>query len=430
MKRKALFVTTRLPFQETDGRRRLLFNYCRIFFELGYEVRVISSRDDEGMALKRPDFISNAKCGRSDVLLLRLFRVCCALLTLKKIPFQVVVAFSRKVQKLVDDEISNWLPDIVICDMVRSVPYVTKYRHSVPTIANLDDLLSIRYERQSRLRNPSDFWGGKKSGWMLSVPLVGQVFKWILRSETRRLRDYEKWVASQFSQVTLVSETEVYHLKRVSGVDRVFCWSMGVDVDWNVTAGSCGRPSVSFLGVMDAPHNLAAVRYFVEEIWPLVLRELPNSEFRVIGKGSDGNVAAEFSSVPNIVFVGQVDDVGGELRKSDVFVAPLVFGSGIKTKVLEAMARGLPVVATSVALEGIDATDGVELFCRDAAQDFASALVGLLRDSAQRQRIGQAGREFVSNRYGWNVVKRLIQESTSLLVGGAEDFENEAAGRA
>jgi glycosyltransferase involved in cell wall biosynthesis len=97
-----------------------------------------------------------------------------------------------------------------------------------------------------------------------------------------------------------------------------------------------------------------------------------------------------------------VDDMRPWLARSSVVICPMVSGSGIKNKVLEAMAMARPIVSTTLGVEALEVTSGHELYIADEPSAFAASLLALLRDPEARQRLGAAGRELVMRRYTWD----------------------------
>ena len=118
--------------------------------------------------------------------------------------------------------------------------------------------------------------------------------------------------------------------------------------------------------------------------------------------------------------VGPVDDVAAELAASDVFVAPLRAGSGVRVKLLEAFAHGIPVVATSVAAEGLEVVDGVHLAIADDAGSFAAATIALLEDPARRTRYAIAARRHVEERYDWRAICGQFESMLAGVAGTAQ----------
>jgi glycosyltransferase involved in cell wall biosynthesis len=105
--------------------------------------------------------------------------------------------------------------------------------------------------------------------------------------------------------------------------------------------------------------------------------------------------------MPGVIVTGAVPDVRPWLAKGAVIVCPMVSGSGIKNKVLEAMAMARPIVATSLAVDGLGVSPGIHLEVADQLEPMTTAIVRLLDDPARRASIGSAAREFVRQSYSW-----------------------------
>jgi len=144
---------------------------------------------------------------------------------------------------------------------------------------------------------------------------------------------------------------------------------------------------VVFVGGLSAPFNVDAARFFALEIWPLVRREAPDATFSIVGADPPTEILA-LSSVPGVRVEGHVRDLRRHLRQAALAVSPCRIGTGIKVKVAEAMAAGLPVVGTSIGLSGYA---GVDCLVRaDEPRGFADAVLALLGDEEKRRRLAQA----------------------------------------
>ena len=109
-------------------------------------------------------------------------------------------------------------------------------------------------------------------------------------------------------------------------------------------------------------------------------------------------------------FTGRVDDVRDYLEKCKVFVCPMTFGSGVKTKNLEAMSMGIPVVTTSIGAENIDAENEKEWIIEDTPNEFSKAVIKLLNDEKLREEMGLNSSAFINKSYTWNVTKAKFAE--------------------
>jgi sugar transferase (PEP-CTERM/EpsH1 system associated) len=164
-----------------------------------------------------------------------------------------------------------------------------------------------------------------------------------------------------------------------------------------------------FIGKMDYRPNVDAVEWFCSEILPLVRRKRPGFTFTICGAPATRAVVA-LGRLPGVRVAGRVADTRPSLDEAAVVVVPLRAGSGTRLKILEALAMARPVVATTLAAEGLEVDDGVHLLIADAPDAFAERVVRLAEDVAERRRLGRAGRSLVEQRYGWETAVALLEE--------------------
>jgi polysaccharide biosynthesis protein PslH len=162
-----------------------------------------------------------------------------------------------------------------------------------------------------------------------------------------------------------------------------------------------GKPIVLFVGNCsggEASPNVDALRFFLADVWPRILQEIPAAEFHIVGGGTE-TIAESFAQVPGVRWRGFVDDLAETYVQSAVSVAPIRFGTGTRVKILEAFAHSCPVVSTLAGAEGIEVVPGKNIELAEGAADFAARTIGLLRDAGLAERIGQAGYALVLLRY-------------------------------
>ncbi|MEE8330335.1 MAG: glycosyltransferase [Acidimicrobiia bacterium] len=148
-----------------------------------------------------------------------------------------------------------------------------------------------------------------------------------------------------------------------------------------------------WLGGFDWPPNSVGVRWLIEEVWPLVGDRLPQAELHIVGSNPPSDLG---SADGRITFHGYQDDVAGWRDRADVLLAPLLTGSGVRVKIVEALAAGLPVVSTSKGCEGLAVTNGLDIVVADEPEAFADAVVGLANDPAARFRLSAGGVAYVA----------------------------------
>lgn len=180
---------------------------------------------------------------------------------------------------------------------------------------------------------------------------------------------------------------------------RVDFVSSGIDLEqWPYHADQKLADQVLFVGNYYHPPNVEGVEWLVSHVWPLVLRQRPQA--RLILAGRDPPPPIQRMAGPQIVVPGTVDDLRPLYRQASMAVAPIFWGAGVRIKLLEALAAGLPIVTTAMAAEGMDLHD-CALYAEQPAS-FAAAMLQLMDDADLRLRLGQAARRRAEQIYDWN----------------------------
>ncbi|MEO5963632.1 MAG: glycosyltransferase [Thermomonas sp.] len=173
--------------------------------------------------------------------------------------------------------------------------------------------------------------------------------------------------------------------------------------------GWAERSDLLFVGGFRHPPNVDAVRWFVREVFPLIRDQQPGIHFHCIG----ADVPAEMSALgaqAGVEIHGHVPDLQPWLDRCRVSIAPLRYGAGVKGKINQAMAHGLPVVATSPAVEGMHLHDGVDVLVADAAEDFAQAVLRLDGDAALWGQIAANGLDNVTTHFSLDAARATVRE--------------------
>ncbi len=182
----------------------------------------------------------------------------------------------------------------------------------------------------------------------------------------------------------------------------------GVDTEY--FGGSWAPPTgksaeVVFVGTLDYQPCEIAVWDFATEVLPLLRKAVPEVRFVVVGRKPSQRLKKLAERDNSIKLTGWVEDVRPFMKRAKVVVVPLKSGSGTRLKILEAFSMGLPVVSTTIGMEGIDAVDGIHLLIADSLKDFAYSVQRLIEDPELAQRIGGAGRKLVVGKYSWQAIQ-------------------------
>lgn len=226
--------------------------------------------------------------------------------------------------------------------------------------------------------------------------------RWIWASQAEKMRRFEQAALASFTRVVAVSERDAHQFDTRYGLKHARSIPTGVDLDhfsWQPPAQ--GQPTAVFMGSMDWAANVDGVRFFLEDVWPLVLQRMPQAQLRVVGRNPPESLVQ--ARVPGVSFSGFVDDVREHVRDAQAFVIPLRVGGGTRIKAFEAMAMGLPVVSTSIGIEGLDVSDGLHFLRADDAGALAEATLRLFEDAELRLHLSKAARSLVQDRFGHRV---------------------------
>ena len=410
--KKILFVMPRLPFPATSGRKTSLYHYFRILSEeLGYRLIVAAFLEKGDDPQLKPGFIDRLEVLPKPSATTKIKNIFVDSILLKKKPMQVSLYWNPSAKMMIDEIVKEEQPDIIIGDMVRSTEYIKDY--SIYRIADLDDRISLRYQRQLDY----DISGINPYGAFLNtVPkIIQKIMLWkplkvyVVKNEIRLLRKYELEIAGQCDRTVLVAQKEADALNKELGENKAYAIPIGVDVDYfSHRKNNFEEEYIGFLGAMSVAHNENAVRHFILDILPDIVKERPRAKFLVIGGGASDDLK-KFES-QHVHFTGRVEDVRNYLEKCKVFVCPMTFGSGIKTKNLEAMAIGLPIVTSSIGAENIDAKNEKEWIVEDNPREFSRAVIKLLTDENLQSKMGEDASKFINANYTWNVTKKKFEE--------------------
>ncbi len=234
---------------------------------------------------------------------------------------------------------------------------------------------------------------------------VGALYSLI---QWHKLAGYERQCCKTADRTAAVSEADGQALGRLVPGLRPAVVPNGVDVEaydpHRVEAYDLGPAAIVFTGKMDFRPNVDGVLWFAQRVLPLVLLEVPEAHFYVVGQRPHPRLSS-LQHDPAVTVTGFVPHSPPYIAGAAVYVVPLRMGGGTRLKVLEAMALGKAVVSTGLGCEGFPSMRAGEHLCVEETEaDFAAAVVALLRDPSQRWALGQAARELVISRYDWAMI--------------------------
>jgi polysaccharide biosynthesis protein PslH len=314
-------------------------------------------------------------------------------------PLQVRYYADPRMHRLVDDLVARVRPDVLYAHTIRMGPYTVEHT-DLPRVLAMQISMTLNYRRlAAETRGPA-----------------GRFYD----LEYRKLRGFEGPFARRFDTVLLISPHDLRAIERdPPEASRVVFNPHGVDgARFAPDPATVKLPGTIVLsGNLAYPPNVDAARWFHAAIWPRVVAEVPTARWDVVGADPVPEVLA-MGSDPRITVTGRVPELVPYLDRAEVAIAPMRIGAGLQNKVLEGMAVGLPMVATTIANEGIQATPGEHLLLADDEERFAAEVIRLLQDATLRARLGAAARRHILAAWSWEhhfadlerVFERLVAE--------------------
>jgi sugar transferase (PEP-CTERM/EpsH1 system associated) len=262
-------------------------------------------------------------------------------------------------------------------------------------------------ENRDSVRRVIDFVDVDSDKWRQYAEKKSWPANWVYGRESERLLSYERGIAERFDRSVFVSAAEADLFCRLApeSADRVSGVANGVDTDFFRFDQDIGNPYLEgdkvmvFTGAMDYWANVDAVTWFAEEVFPEIRRREPAARFFVVG-ARPTEAVQRLQRVAGVTVTGGVKDIRPYISFASFAVAPLRIARGIQNKVLEALAMGKPVLATSAAMEGIEAPEHLDMIVADSAADWVESAIRLF-DRGQAASRSARNRAFVESRYGW-----------------------------
>ncbi len=290
--------------------------------------------------------------------------------------------------------------DIILLEGLYVTPYLPVIRkHSRAKVCYRQH--NVEFQIWERLaRNSTHF---------LKRFYLGRLAKALKKYELKHLNDYDSIAA--ISPV----DAEIYQALGCTIPIVEIPYSLKVKNPATNMAATPAIPRFYHIGAMDWQPNEAAISWFLEKVWPLVIATAPEAQLFLAGR----NMSAYFleGSWPNVHIIGEVPDADAFEADKQILVVPLHSGGGIRIKILEAMSKQKAVIATRVAMQGFHAAaNGEEVLLADKPADFAAACLALIKDPGQVQQLGTKAQKLIQTYYNQQlVINKLLQHFNTLL---------------
>lgn len=381
--KKIVYITGRHPWPPNKGDQLIAYNQIKLLSKdneiylitlpsIGGKEKVLEfekyCREVEYINISKPSMIFNA------------FKT-----LVNKKPFQVNMFSNEREILRIQEAIAIINPDIIHVQTVRMAEYgITEREETLcndnnpRSVLDMIDLLSLNMTRRSE----------KEKG----------IKKWIMNFEGRLVENYEKKIGRIYDRTMFVSDYDASRSK----LENTAVNPNGTYISREMISGydRKKKKQILFHGNMNYFPNAEGALYFAERIWPEIHRRHPDYNFVIAGR-NPGRKIRSLKNKNGIILKINVKDMVETLLESEIGVYILKSGTGLQNKILEALASGLPVVSTAMALNGIPEIEEDTVMTVDSDMEIIEAVDGLIRDAELRNKLSIKGKEFMKNRYTW-----------------------------
>lgn len=291
-------------------------------------------------------------------------------------PLQVGYYYHASTARIIHGLIRKYQPDWIFCQLIRMAEYVKDL--PVRKILDYQDVFSKGVERR-----------------LETSPFLVRPF---LRLEYRRLLAYEKSVFDRFDHKIIISDPDrdlIPHPDR----NRIVVVANGVDTSFFHPLDRQKTYDLVFTGNMGYPPNIHSAEFLVNQIIPLVLKHKP--DLKVLIAGATPTMRVLVLRSPNVEVTGWVPDMREAYAQARIFIAPMLLGTGLQNKLLEAMAMKIPCITSPLANQALTAREGEEILVGNSPEEYTRHILALLNDPALAGRVAENGYRFVLQHYSW-----------------------------
>jgi glycosyltransferase involved in cell wall biosynthesis len=380
---KILFLSFWFPYPPNNGSRIRIYNFLKSL-AIRHDVFLVSLLQEDSNpedAAKLSDFCTVVSLHNSKRFNPRTPKSLLGFFSSR--PRSIVDSYDPVVKSAVQKAINQVKPDVIIVSTLGVVEYVLENLNTPSVLIDHNCEYAV-------LKRNAEFMSGALKRWRFELG-------W------KKFARWEAKICQKFSAVLMPTEDDKRHmLEFAPHLTNIHVIPNGADTDY--FDPMCWSPETDRLmynGALTYIANFDAIEYYASEIYPLLKLNRPRVQLMVTGHTHSGDVQT-INNWPGIELTGYVDDIRDVLYKSAACVVPLRKGGGMRLKIPEAMAAGVPVVSTSMGAEGLDCIPDKHLLIADTPQDFATAIERVLTDVELAKSLRQNARELIERRYNWN----------------------------
>ncbi len=374
-KPKILIIVSRFPYPLEKGDKLRAYHQIK---ELAKEFNItLFSLSDKPVKAEHREIVEET-CSELYIHqlkpLTRFFNLVKALFS--SLPIQTGYFFSQKAKNKIKSLIKESNYKHIYCQLIRTSEYV-KNIHDMPKTLDYMDALS--------------------AGILRRVDRQPFYKKWLFKIEANRLLKYEQSIFDFFEHRTIISDQD-RQLIAHPDKDKILCVPNGIDKSFFENIERPEKFDFVFVGNMSYPPNVDAVAYIVNEILP----EFKNSTLLISGAKPNSYVVKMANANSKVELTGWVDDIRKSYVNGKIFLAPMMIGTGMQNKLLEAMALKTPCITTDLANNAIQANPDSQILVGNSKQEILYKIELLLNNPELREKIAIGGHNYVRDNFSWS----------------------------
>lgn len=385
---RILLATPKSPYPPTDGGRIAIFEPLRRLAQRGHRITLItfgSLSTQHWTPLQqycRLEIVDHNTANRILPAVLNLF---------SSTPYTISKYNSSAMADRMRQLMASERFDLMHIEQLHMAHYLrVAEEFNIPVILRAQNVESLLAER---------FWREGRG--------IERLYAW---TQLAKLRRFEARACERASMCLTISDVDAERLRQLNLHIKTTVVPAGVDTDYYRPMPGLEEPNtIVFVGSMDWRPNVDAVLWFCDDILPRIERQIQHVKFYIVGKNPPQRIQ-QLADGGKMIVTGFVEEVREYVAKSSVFIVPLQVGSGMRLKMLQAMAMSKAIVSTSIGAEGIKVTNGRDVLLADTVDDFVQGTIKLLMDAELRHHIGNNARKLVERYYSWNTVIDLTEQ--------------------
>jgi len=306
--------------------------------------------------------------------------------------------FSKKYKAALYDILQEQNFDVIHLEGLYLAPYIKFIRQYSPAPIVMR-AHNVEFEIWERLAKEQKNWLKKRYLNLLAI----------------RMKYFEIRMLNRYDGLVPISVKDEAYFRKMGYIGPAYTIAASVDAErYTVNHNYANWESVFFIGSLDWMPNQKGLLWFLKEVWPQVYEKMPKVKFYIAGRNMPKWL--ETKLLPGVHMVGEVEHATDFMQSKGIMIVPLFSGSGMRVKIIEAMALGKPIVATSLAAEGIACTHKKNIMLGNNANEFTEHIIELLQNKSLRNEICHEARQFMLQNHDTNkLIQQLVHFYESLI---------------